>query len=311
MLRARGGAEDAMSEAASTAPPEDRTRAFLWIVVAYLVAVVVALVTGIAIGDQHPIAVALAADVAATLAIFAFSFAFGNTSFYDAYWSVAPPIIAIFFTLVPGSIAVEGRQLLVIVLVALWALRLTWNWARGWSGLQHEDWRYVDLRAKSGRAGYWLVSLVGLHLMPTLVVFLGLLPLWLALHDGMQRLNGIDVVAALTMFAGIALEFFADNTLRRFRLAKPASDAILERGLWAWSRNPNYLGEMLFWLGLALFSLAAAGFVWWAWLGIAAMVAMFLGASIPMKEARMLARRPAYAERQRRVSLLIPRPPKR
>jgi steroid 5-alpha reductase family enzyme len=67
---------------------------------------------------------------------------------------------------------------------------------------------------------------------------------------------------------------------------------------------------MLFWFGLALFSLAAAGFVWWAWLGAPAMVGMFLGTSIPMKEARMLARRPAYAERQRRVSLVIPRPPK-
>ena len=208
-------------------------------------------------------------------------------------------------------IAVFDRQVLVIALVSLWALRLTWNWARGWTGLDHEDWRYVDLRAKSGRTGYWFVSLFGLHLAPTLVVFLGLLPLWFAVHDGMQRLNGIDLIAAVTTLTGIALEFFADNELRRFRLAKPAPDAILERGLWAWSRNPNYLGEMLFWLGLALFSLAAAGFVWWAWLGFAAMVAMFLGASIPMKEARMLARRPAYAERQRRVSLLIPRPPKR
>lgn len=300
-----------MSEAVIHSAPGDRGRAFLWIVVAYLVAVIVGLITGIALGDRHPIAVALAADVAATVAIFAFSFAFGNSSFYDAYWSVAPPIVAVFFALAPGSIGVFDRQLLVIALVLLWAVRLTWNWARGFEGLHHEDWRYVDLRAKAGRGGYWFVSFFGLHLMPTLIVFLGSLPLWLALHDGMDRLNGLDLVAALVTLAGIALEFFADNTLRRFRLAKPAPGAILEQGLWAWSRNPNYLGEILFWLGLALFSLAASGFVWWAWLGVAAMVAMFLGTSIPMKEARMLARRPAYAERQRRVSLLIPLPPKR
>lgn len=211
----------------------------------------------------------------------------------------------------PGGIAVFDRQLLVIAVVSLWALRLTWNWARGFEGLHHEDWRYVDLRGKAGRAGYWVVSLVGLHLIPTLVVFLGLLPLWLALHDGMRRLGGIDLLAALTVLAGVALEFFADNALRRFRLARPAPDAILERGLWAWSRNPNYLGEMLFWLGLALFSLAAAGFVWWAWIGTVTIVAMFLGVSIPMKEARMLARRSAYAERQRRVGLLVPRRPRR
>ena len=97
----------------------DRTRAFLWITVAYLVAVVVALLTGIACGDRHPIAVAFAADVAATLAIFAFSFAFGNSSFYDAYWSVAPPLIALWFVIAPGSNGVGMRQGLVVALVVL------------------------------------------------------------------------------------------------------------------------------------------------------------------------------------------------
>jgi steroid 5-alpha reductase family enzyme len=290
----------------------DRARAFLWIAVAYLAAFAVALVAGIAVsGGRHPIAIAFAADLAATLAIFAFSFAFGNTSFYDAYWSVAPPVVALYFALVPGGIAVFDRQLLVIALVLLWAVRLTGNWVRGWTGLEHEDWRYVDMRKTRSAPRYWLVSLFGLHLVPTLVVFLGLLPLWLALHDGMNRLNGLDLLAAVVTLAGIGFEFFADNQLRRFRLSNPPAGATLEAGLWAWSRHPNYLGEMLFWIGLALFATAAAGFVWWAWLGAAAMIAMFFGASIPMKERRMLERRPEYAERQRRVSLLIPRPPRR
>lgn len=288
-----------------------RSYAFLWIAVAYLSALVAALVTGISVGDRHPIEVALWADVAATLAIFAFSFAFGNSSFYDAYWSVAPPLVALWFTLAPGSQGVPGRRALVLAVVALWALRLTANWARGWSGLDHEDWRYVDLRQKSGRAGYWLVSLFGLHGMPTLIVFAGLLPLWPALATGARALGWLDALAAAVGLAGVALEWFADEALRRFRRSKPPPDAILASGLWAWSRHPNYLGEMLFWLSLALFSLAAAGFVWWAWLGVAAITAMFLATSIPMKEARMLERRPAYAERQRRVSLLIPLPPKR
>lgn len=301
-----------MSETANHVAPDpaERARSLLWITVAYLVALVVALVTGIVVGDRHPIAVAFAADVAATLAIFAFSFAFGNSSFYDAYWSVAPPIVALWFVVAPGSEGIPARQALACAGIGLWALRLTWNWARGWSGLDHEDWRYVDLRGKAGRVGYWFVSLFGLHGMPTAIVFLGLLPLWPALASGTRPLGWLDAVATVVTLSGVALEFFADDTLRRFRLSNPPPDAILESGLWAWSRNPNYLGEMLFWFGLALFSLAAAGFVWWAWLGAPAMVVMFLGASIPMKETRMLARRPAYAERQRRVSLLIPRPPK-
>jgi steroid 5-alpha reductase family enzyme len=288
----------------------DRVRAFLWITVAYLAALVAALVAGIAAGDRHPLVVALAADLAATLVIFAFSFAFGNSSFYDAYWSVAPPLVALWFALAPDSHGVPERQILALLCVTLWAARLTWNWARGWSGLGHEDWRYVDLRAKSGRA-YWLVSFAGLHAMPTLIVFLGLLPLWPALATGTRPLGWLDGVAAAVTLAGVGFEYFADGQLRRFRLSSPPPGATLESGLWAWSRHPNYLGEILFWLGLALFSLAAAGFVWWAWLGFAAITAMFLGTSIPLKEARMLASRPSYAERQRRVSLLIPLPPRR
>ncbi|RIL03982.1 MAG: hypothetical protein DCC71_14385 [Proteobacteria bacterium] len=299
-----------MSDATPPAASEERTRAFLWIAVAYLAALAVGLVAGIAFGGRHPIETALAADVAATATIFAFSFAFRNSSFYDAYWSVAPPAIALWFALAPGGAGVVAREILVIALVLLWAVRLTANWARGWTGLDHEDWRYVDLQRKSGRL-YWLVSFTGIHFFPTAIVFLGLLPLWPALATGTRPLGWLDAAAALVTLSGVALELLADDALRRFRLSDPPPGAILESGLWAWSRHPNYLGEMLFWIGLALFSLAAAGFVWWAWVGAAAMIAMFVGVSIPMKERRMLERRPGYAERRERVSLLVPLPPRR
>jgi steroid 5-alpha reductase family enzyme len=299
-----------MSEGTSTERSEgDRGRAFLWVMVAYLAALVVALVAGIAGAGRHPIEVALEADLAATLAIFGFSLGFRNSSFYDPYWSVAPLAIALYWAWAGGTAAVAERQLLVVVLVALWGARLTANWARGWTGIAHEDWRYVDLRAQTGRL-YWGASLVGLHLAPTLVVFLGCLPLWPALASGTRPLGALDVAAAAVTLGGVALELSADEQLRRFRRTAPRG-AILESGLWAWSRHPNYLGEILFWLGLALFSLAAAGFVWWAWLGVAAIVAMFRFASLPMMEARMLARRPGYAERQARVPLVLLRPPRK
>ncbi len=293
--------------------PSLRAHAFLWIAVAYLAALGVGLVAGIAVLGRHPIEVAWIADVTATLAIFAFSLAFGNSSFYDAYWSVAPVPIAVYWVFAPapaGGAAVPERQLLVLAVVLLWAVRLTANWARGWEGLAHEDWRYVDIRAKTGRL-YWPASLVALHAFPTAIVFIGLLPLWLALASGSRPLGALDALAAAIGLLAVLLEWFADEQLRRFRRSKPPPDAICEIGLWAWSRHPNYLGEILFWVSLALFGLASAGFAWWAWLGAPAMLAMFLFVSIPLKETRMLARRPAYLERQRRVSLLVPRPPRR
>jgi steroid 5-alpha reductase family enzyme len=297
-----------VSEARGPASGDARARAFLWIVIAYLAAGIVALLAGIALAGRHPITIAAGADLAATLAVFAFSVAFRNSSFYDPYWSVAPVAIAAWFALAPGSEAAVGaRQILVMAVVALWSVRLTANWARGWTGLAHEDWRYVEIRAKTG-ALYWPASLAGIHLFPTLIVLLGCLPLWPALATGPRPLGVLDAVAALVTLGGIALEFFADEELRRFRRANPPRGAICETGLWRHSRHPNYLGEMLFWWGLAAFSLAAAGFVWWSWLGALAMTAMFRFSSLPMMERRMLARRPAYAERQQRVPLVVPWP---
>ena len=296
-----------MSEADRAAPPatDERARAFLWIVIAYLAAGIVALLAGIGLAGRHPLLIAAGADLAATLAVFAFSVAFRNSSFYDAYWSVAPVALTAWFALAPGSEAAVGvRQLLVIALVALWAVRLTANWARGWSGLDHEDWRYVDIRAKTGRL-YGLANLSGIHLFPTVIVFVGCLPLWPALATGPRPLGPLDALAVLVTLTGIALEFFADEELRRFRLSNPPREAICETGLWRFSRHPNYLGEMLFWWGLAIFSLAATGFVWWAWLGALAMTAMFRFSSLPMMERRMLERRPAYAERQKRIPLVV------
>jgi steroid 5-alpha reductase family enzyme len=84
-----------------------------------------------------------------------------------------------------------------------------------------------------------------------------------------------------------------------------------DRGLWSFSRHPNYFGEFSFWLAVALFGIAAApADAWWLVIGAVAILAMFLGASIPMMETRSLARRPAYRDVVDRVSRFVPWPPK-
>jgi steroid 5-alpha reductase family enzyme len=86
----------------------------------------------------------------------------------------------------------------------------------------------------------------------------------------------------------------------------------MDQGLWGWSRHPNYLGEIGFWLSVALFGIAASPRdSWWLLIGVVVMVAMFLGASIPMMEKRSLERRPQYQDVIARVPRLVPRPPRR
>jgi steroid 5-alpha reductase family enzyme len=206
-------------------------RAFATCAVAYGVAAAVAVGFGSAIGWEHPIAVAFGADVAATLVVFGFSRAYDNSSFYDPYWSVAPIPIAVYWAIAAETPAVNPvRQVLVVALVALWGARLTFNWGRGWKGLGHEDWRYVDLREKHPRT-YWWVSAFGLHLMPTLIVFVGCLPLYPSLATATAPVGPLDALAVLVTGGAIWIEARADKQLRRFVTSQPAPGAILSDGL--------------------------------------------------------------------------------
>jgi steroid 5-alpha reductase family enzyme len=284
-----------------------RTTALALVAGVYLVAGAVGWLMWRLADGRHPIAVALAADVVATVVVFAGSMLVHNASVYDPYWSVAPPVIVLAWV-ATSTDGVTARQVVVAVLVLAWALRLTGHWANGWRGLGHEDWRYVQLREQThGRLPWWLVNLAGIQLMPTLVVFAGLLALWPAV-SGDRPLGPLDAVAVLVTGGAIGVEAVADAQLRRFRRDPANQDRVADRGLWQRSRHPNYLGEIAFWWGLWLFGVAAAPGWWWTVVGPLLMVVLFLGASIPMMDRRSLARRgPAYQAYLRSVPALLPR----
>ncbi len=276
------------------------------VAVAYVVAAAAAIGCGFAVGADDPLVTALYADVVATLVVFGFSVAYGNSSFYDPYWSVAPiGLVAYWIAVAPAGVD-TGRSAVIAVLVTAWGVRLTWNWLRGWGGLDHEDWRYVDIRAKTG-ALYWPASLAGIHMFPTAQVFLGCLPVYTALTAGTRGLGWLDAIAALVTAAAILIESIADDQLRAFAKDKQPGE-IMARGLWKYSRHPNYFGEALFWWGLYLFAVAAGVAPWWTVLGAASITVMFVFVSIPMMERRSLARRPAFAAHQKAVSMFIPLP---
>jgi steroid 5-alpha reductase family enzyme len=251
----------------------------------------------------------LIADLLATLVVFAASRWYRNSSCYDAYWSVVPPVLLVYWWSQGGLGIDDVRSWLVATVVLLWAVRLTGNWVHGFPGLHHEDWRYPMVR---GRAGRWelLADLVAIHLVPTLQVFLGTLPVYVVVTRADRGLHWIDTIALLIGLGAVALELVADLQMHRFiRHRQPGE--VMDRGLWSWSRHPNYVGEVGFWLSLALFGVAASpGDAWWLFVGVVAMLAMFLGASIPMMERRSLERRPDYQDVIDRVPRFVPRPPR-
>ncbi len=284
-----------------------RRRGWAALALAYGAALAVALGSGRVLGGHEPVWIAAWADVAATLTVFAFSAAHDNSSLYDPYWSVAPVPIALYWAHAGGG---GLRAAAVLVLVCAWAVRLTGTQLARWGGTADEDFRYAEVRRRTGRA-YWPVSLVTIHLLPTAWVFLGLLPLYPALALPARPPGPLDAAAALVVAGGIALEAAADLQLRRFLRRRRDPAAVLASGVWARSRHPNYLGELLFWWGLWLFGVAASPRWAWTALGPLAITALFLGVSVPWRDRRMLARHPSFAERLRTTPALIPWPARR
>lgn len=261
---------------------------------------------------------ALIADVLATLVVFAFSRGYRNSSFYDAYWSVIPPLLLVYWWSQAGPDVDQLRTWLVAIVVVLWAVRLTGNWVYAFPGLHHEDWRYPMFRERAGKRAReehrryvaFFVDLFAIHLIPTLQVFLGMVPVYVAVTRPGTGWTWLVWVAFVIGVAAVALEFVADAQMYRFARTRKPGEA-MESGLWSWSRHPNYFGEFSFWLALGLFGVAAApNDAWWLLAGAAVMLALFLGASIPMMEQRSLARRPDYQLVIDRVSKFVPRPPK-
>ena len=292
-----------------TAPRWSRQASCAWVAGGYAAAFVVAWITVVFVPEEvSPLWTAAIADVAATLVIFAFSRGLKCSSMYDAYWSVAPVVI-VFYWVFHAELGINPiRAGAVLFLVTWWGVRLTYNWARSWPGLHHSDWRYDVFKEKAPKL-WFLSDLFGIHLIPTVEVFLGLSGAWVALAAGTNPLSWIDLAALIVTASAITIEMMADQQLVAFtKVRKPGE--IIETGLWKYSRHPNYFGEVAFWWGLYIFGLAADPSYIWTVAGPLAMTAMFLGVSIPWMDRRSCERRPDYAEHMKRVSGLVPWFPK-
>ena len=289
----------------------NKTQSLLWILLAYVGCVTAAgIYLFIFPMSDNMLINSFIADTIATIVIFIFSRIFKNSSFYDAYWSVIPPLFLLYWWYTRETDALFLRYILVSIVVWYWACRLTWNWTKHWEGLAHEDWRYPIVKQKFPRLELFS-DFFGIHFFPTVQVFLGMLPMYAAVALSTKTVNWVDYVAFVIGIVAVTIQLIADRQLHRF-IATRKPGQIIETGLWGWSRHPNYFGEISFWASLALFGLAAYPEKWWMdIIGFCAMLIMFITASIPLMEKRSLERRPQYQDVIDRISMLVPLPPKK
>ncbi len=243
-------------------------------------------------------------DIVATVVTFVFSVVLRNSSVYDPYWSVAPMVMALWLFAEEKSWGIW--QILFLIVFELWGFRLTKNWVEVFNDFSYEDWRYIKYRNETPRIFWPVVNFFGIHMMPTLIVFAGMLPM---LEIARNPLGWKSIPGMLVMLFGISLEFFADRQMHAF-LDGTGQGTVCDLGLWKYSRHPNYLGEISFWVGVYMVMLPYSIQKWYYGVGCAAVVILFNVVSVPLMEKRQLARRPQYAEYKKVTSRLILRPRK-
>ncbi len=243
-------------------------------------------------------------DSAATVAVFAFSVLLKNSSVYDAYWSLTPMVMAI--VLFIEKKAFSPFQLVILAVFLIWSLRLTVNWITVFTDFSYEDWRYRQYRENTPKPFWQIVNFFGIHYMPTFLVFLGMTPLFVIATTGIGAFSLIGAAVTLT---GVGFEFFADRAMHA-HLREDREKAVCRKGLWRFSRHPNYLGEITVWLGVYLSMLPYAPAYFYTGIGFVGIAVLFNVVSIPLMEKRQLARRKDYEEYRKTTSRLLLLPPR-
>ena len=280
---------------------ENKSLSILIITGIYLIAVTVALCTYLMLPFAFWINL-LISDIAATVFVFIFSVIFRNASVYDPYWSVQPIVIVLCYAL--GS-KLTFATFLILISVFYWGIRLTGNWAYTFGGLNCQDWRYTKFEKETGKL-YQFISFTGIHMMPTLIVYLCTLPAVFVIKNEVHA-NAGSITGTVICICAATLQLVSDTQMHRYR--KSGRHGLIRTGLWKYARHPNYLGEILMWWGIGIQAVSVMPQYWWLLAGALANTVMFFTVSIPLADKRQ-SQKPGYAEYKASTRSLLPVPKK-
>jgi len=251
--------------------------------------------------DLYAYFVALGVLLAGAFVAWLGSLALRNVNVVDSLWSVMLAASAVCYALLLP--VTRARAILMLVLVVAWAARLcaylTW---RNWG--EPEDHRYRAIRRNNEPFAWKSLYLVfGLQAVLAWLISLSLL----AAVGGSAPLGALDAVGALLWLVGFSFETVADAQLANFKASPGNAGRVLDRGLWRYTRHPNYFGEFCVWWGFYCLAVAAGG--WWALVSPLLMSVLLLRVSgVTLLEQTIRERRPAYADYVGRTSAFFPLP---
>jgi steroid 5-alpha reductase family enzyme len=276
---------------------------FIVLFLIYAIATAVGIFVFLALTDYKLLIGLFAADIVATLFVWLIGLLLKNSSVYDPYWSVAPVVMA---PLVAAYLKIMNAGVFLLLgVIMFWGIRLTVHWAFTFKNLSVQDWRYTQLKKSNPRL-WFIINLFGIHLVPTIVVFLVMIPAFQFIMDFTFLNTGIILSACLCLFA-VIIQIFSDTQMRRFRKIITNTYKVNREGLWKYIRHPNYLGEILMWWGVYFMLLSARPDLWLAIVGPMVNTMMFIFISIPLMERRQLDNKPGYAQYKACTGMLFPK----
>ncbi len=236
------------------------------------------------------------------------SLAIRDASIVDIFWGPGFALVA-WVCAYTQDFALSTGQWLLLVLVSLWAVRLGAYLA--WRNLGHgEDRRYQAMRARAGRR-FWSWSLYAVFGLQGTLLFIISSPVQTTLlTDSGAALGPLSWIGVALWAVGFVFESVGDAQLARFKADPANADQVMDRGLWGWTRHPNYFGNFMIWWGHFVIAISL-GAPWWTLVAPVIMSILLMRVSgVPLLERGMAERRSKYADYIERTSAFFPRPPR-
>ena len=231
-----------------------------------------------------------------------------NASIVDSFWGMGFVLqVWVYFALTPdGTLA---RKLLIGAIVTLWGLRLSIHIYRRNHG-KPEDFRYQEFRRRYG-PGYWRISFFQVFLLQGILMFIIGTPLLPAqISSTPNSITILDVLGLIVWIIGFYFEAIGDAQLARFKADPNNKGKLLNTGLWAYTRHPNYFGDAAQWWGIYLIALGAGG--WWTVFSPILMTLLLIKVSgVGLLEKTLAKTKPGYQEYMQTTSAFVPWLPRR
>ena len=223
-----------------------------------------------------------------------------DVSIVDSLWSLMFLLVALVYSAMSGYTG--PREVLILLMVTLWALRLsvyiTWR-----NHGQPEDYRYQEIRANN-EPGFRYKSLYIVFVLQAVLAWIISLPLAGAI-SGQPDIGFLDFAGVALFLIGLFFEAIGDLQLSRFRKDPENAGKVLDTGLWRYTRHPNYFGNFTLWWGFYLLALSAGA--WWTVVSPLLMTFLLLKVSgVAMLEKDIGSRRPRYQQYIRRTNAFFP-----